>query len=98
MLKLHKSEFIKLKQFQAVGFKESDSPSVHKFLEYTSSLPLMGFERQQAVMLLSRKIEACKKQLITKCDYANLNDVKWGEYRIAHRRLSGYLNLLNKYN
>ena len=98
MLKLHQSDFIRQKQFQSAGFKESDFPSVEKFLEHTSSLPLTGFERQQAVVLLSRKIEACKKQLIAKCDNSSLDDARWNDYRIAHRRLTGYLNLLNKHN
>ena len=98
MLKLHKSDFIRLKQFQNAGFAESDFHTVQKFLNYTSSLPLVGFDRQQAVVLLSRKIEACKKQLITKCDNSNLDDARWEDYRMAHRKLTGYLNLLNKYN
>ena len=98
MLKLHQSDFIRQKQFQSAGFKESDFPSVEKFLEHTSSLPLTGFERQQAVVLLSRKIEGCKKQLIAKCDNSSLDDARWDDYRRAHGRLTGYLNLLNKHN
>ncbi len=104
MLKLHNSEFIRLKQLKNAGFKDSDFIAINKFLEYTSSLPIdrrplfFDIARKVALLKLTNKLEECKKQLIRTCNNADLNDNRWDSYRIAHRRLKGFLALLFKHS
>ena len=99
MLKLNKSEFLRQKQFQSAGFAESDFPSVEKFLKYSFFfLPLVGIAREVALSFLWRKIVNRRRELIARCDNSNLDDARWMEYRMAHRKLTGYLNLLERHN
>ena len=105
VLKLNTSEFIGQKKFVGPSFKESCLPTVKKFLKYTDRLPLVGPEREQAVMLMSQKIEACKKELIYKVEADwktsfsfHEEPERWIQYRRAYKRLCGFLGLLERYS